>query len=66
MEPNWTAVRLEELELADRGPRGASRFVEDKMVEVLYLASQYQYDPLARLEAIRDACEEVGWSMGSA
>ncbi len=56
----------EEVETVEGAPMWASRLTRDKMVEVLYLASQYQYDFPARLEAMRDACEEIGWTIGNA
>jgi hypothetical protein len=40
--------------------------IEEKTIEVLYLASQRHYDLLARLEAVRQACQEVGWTLGNA
>lgn len=65
MTPNWTSG-LRELEFADANFQAPSRLVQDKIVEVLYLASQYQYEYPARLEAMRDACEEIGWTIGNA
>ncbi len=65
MMPSWTSG-LQELEFADASLRGTSRLAQDKIVEVLYLASQYQYELPARLEAMRDACEEIGWRIGNA
>ena len=65
MMPRWTSG-LQELELADANRRAAARLAQDKIVEVLYLASQYQYELPARLEAMRDACEEIGWTIGNA
>ncbi len=55
-----------DVENVEGAPPRASRLAQDKMVEVLYLASQYQYEFPARLEAMRDACEEIGWTIGNA
>lgn len=65
MMPRWTSG-LQELELTDATLRAAARLAQDKIVEVLYLASQYEYELPARMEAMRDACEEIGWTIGSA
>lgn len=65
MMPRWTSG-LQELELTDATLQVAARLAQDKIVEVLYLASQYQYELPARMEAMRDACEEIGWTIGSA
>lgn len=65
MMPRWTSG-LQELELTDANLRAAARLAQDKIVEVLYLASQYGYELPARMEAMRDACEEIGWTIGSA
>lgn len=65
MMPRWTSG-LQELELTDANLRAAARLAQEKIVEVLYLASQYQYELPARMEAMRDACEEIGWTIGNA
>ncbi len=65
MMPRWTSG-LQEHDLTDANLRAAARLAQDKIVEVLYLASQYQYELPARMEAMRDACEEIGWTIGSA
>ena len=40
--------------------------IEEKTIEVLYIACQRDYDFSSRLEAIRDMCAELGWTVGSA
>lgn len=43
-----------------------SYLIDEKTVEVLYIVCQRNYDLIARLEAIREACAEVGWTLGNA
>lgn len=43
-----------------------AHLIQEKTIEVVYLASQRHYDQLARLEAVRESCAEFGWTLGTA
>jgi hypothetical protein len=40
--------------------------IEDTSIEVMYIVCQRDYDFSSRLEAIREMCAELGWTLGSA
>ena len=43
-----------------------AHLIDEKTLEVLYIVCQSDYDLLARMEAIREACAEMGWTLGNA